>query len=90
MNGLGETTGRRLTEHPDIKAVAFVGESKTGSSIMRQGSETLKRVHFELGGKNPVVVFADADLECHGLHDLFAKWSALHLLVAAAHAALDP
>lgn len=63
VNGLGETTGRRLTEHPDIKAVAFVGESKTGSSIMRQGSETLKRVHFELGGKNPVVVFADADLE---------------------------
>ena len=63
VNGLGETTGRRLTEHPDIKAVAFVGESKTGSAIMRQGSETLKRVHFELGGKNPVIVFEDADLE---------------------------
>ncbi|QNA85500.1 5-carboxymethyl-2-hydroxymuconate semialdehyde dehydrogenase [Sphingomonas sp. So64.6b] len=63
VNGLGETTGRRLTEHPDIKAIAFVGESKTGSAIMRQGADTLKRVHFELGGKNPVVVFADADLE---------------------------
>jgi 5-carboxymethyl-2-hydroxymuconic-semialdehyde dehydrogenase len=63
VNGLGETTGRRLTEHRDIKAVAFVGESKTGSAIMRQGSETLKRVHFELGGKNPVVVFEDADLD---------------------------
>jgi len=63
VNGLGETTGRRLTEHRDIKAIAFVGESKTGSAIMRQGSETLKRVHFELGGKNPVVVFADADLD---------------------------
>ncbi len=63
VNGLGETTGRRLTEHRDIKAVAFVGESRTGSAIMRQGSETLKRVHFELGGKNPVVVFDDADLE---------------------------
>ncbi len=63
VNGLGETTGKRLTEHPDIKAVAFVGESKTGSAIMRQGSETLKRVHFELGGKNPVVVFEDADLD---------------------------
>ncbi|ODU30561.1 MULTISPECIES: 5-carboxymethyl-2-hydroxymuconate semialdehyde dehydrogenase [Sphingopyxis] len=63
VNGLGETTGRRLTEHPDIKAVAFVGESKTGSAIMRQGSETLKRVHFELGGKNPVIVFDDADLD---------------------------
>lgn len=63
VNGLGETTGKRLTEHPDIKAVAFVGESKTGSAIMRQGSETLKRVHFELGGKNPVIVFDDADLD---------------------------
>ena len=63
VNGLGETTGKRLTEHRDIKAVAFVGESKTGSAIMRQGAETLKRVHFELGGKNPVIVFADADLD---------------------------
>ncbi|HEX7761618.1 MAG TPA: 5-carboxymethyl-2-hydroxymuconate semialdehyde dehydrogenase [Caulobacteraceae bacterium] len=63
VNGLGETTGKRLTEHPDIKAIAFVGESKTGSAIMRQGSETLKRFHFELGGKNPVVVFEDADLD---------------------------
>ncbi|MGH6616640.1 5-carboxymethyl-2-hydroxymuconate semialdehyde dehydrogenase [Sphingomonas sp.] len=63
VNGLGETTGRRLTEHPDIKAVAFVGESRTGSAIMRQGSETLKRVHFELGGKNPVIIFDDANLE---------------------------
>lgn len=63
INGLGETTGKRLTEHPDIKAVAFVGESKTGSAIMRQGADTLKRVHFELGGKNPVIVFDDADFE---------------------------
>jgi len=63
VNGLGETTGRRLTEHPDIKAIAFVGESRTGSAIMRQGAETLKRVHFELGGKNPVIVFDDADLD---------------------------
>jgi 5-carboxymethyl-2-hydroxymuconic-semialdehyde dehydrogenase len=62
VNGLGETTGKRLTEHKDIKAIAFVGESSTGSAIMRQGAATLKRVHFELGGKNPVVVFDDADL----------------------------
>ncbi len=61
VNGLGEEAGRALTEHPMIRAIAFVGESRTGSMIMRQGSETLKRVHFELGGKNPVVVFDDAD-----------------------------
>ena len=62
VNGFGEEAGRALTEHPDIKAAAFVGEGKTGAAIMRQGAATLKRVHFELGGKNPVAVFADADL----------------------------
>ena len=63
VNGLGEDAGKALTEHPDIKAIAFVGESKTGSMIMAQGAPTLKRVHFELGGKNPVIVFEDADLD---------------------------
>jgi 5-carboxymethyl-2-hydroxymuconic-semialdehyde dehydrogenase len=63
VNGLGEEAGKALTEHPDIKAIAFVGESRTGSMIMKQGADTLKRVHFELGGKNPVVVFDDADLD---------------------------
>ncbi|HET6630924.1 MAG TPA: 5-carboxymethyl-2-hydroxymuconate semialdehyde dehydrogenase [Woeseiaceae bacterium] len=63
VNGTGETAGRALTEHAAIRAVAFVGETVTGSRIMRQGADTLKRVHFELGGKNPVIVFDDADLE---------------------------
>ena len=63
VQGLGEDAGKPLTEHPAIKAVAFVGESVTGSHIMRQGAATLKRVHFELGGKNPVMVFDDADLD---------------------------
>ena len=63
VHGFGESAGKAATEHPDVKAVAFVGESATGSQIMAQGAATLKRVHFELGGKNPVVVFADADLE---------------------------
>ena len=63
VNGFGEDAGKALTEHPLIKAIGFVGESRTGSMIMKQGADTLKRVHFELGGKNPVVVFADADLQ---------------------------
>jgi 5-carboxymethyl-2-hydroxymuconic-semialdehyde dehydrogenase len=63
VHGFGESAGKALTEHPAIRAVAFVGESSTGSAIMAQGAPTLKRLHFELGGKNPVVVFADADLE---------------------------
>jgi 5-carboxymethyl-2-hydroxymuconic-semialdehyde dehydrogenase len=63
VHGMGEDAGRALTEHPDIKAIGFVGESSTGSAIMRQGAATLKRVHFELGGKNPVIVFGDADID---------------------------
>lgn len=63
VNGMGEEAGRALTEHPSIRAIAFVGESKTGSLIMAQGAPSLKRVHFELGGKNPVIVFDDADLD---------------------------
>ena len=63
VNGFGETAGKALTEHEDIKAIAFVGETTTGSHIMRQGAATLKRVHFELGGKNPVIVFDDANLD---------------------------
>ncbi len=62
VNGLGESAGKALTEHADVKAIAFVGESATGARIMAQGAPTLKRVHFELGGKNPAVVFDDADL----------------------------
>src|SRR6202051_793577 len=63
VHGIGEEAGKALTEHPAIKAIGFVGESATGSAIMAQGSPTLKRVHFELGGKNPVIVFDDADLD---------------------------
>ena len=63
VQGMGETAGKALTEHEAINAIAFVGESCTGSEIMKQGAETLKRVHFELGGKNPVIVFEDADLD---------------------------
>jgi 5-carboxymethyl-2-hydroxymuconic-semialdehyde dehydrogenase len=63
VHGMGETAGKAATEHPAIKAVAFVGESSTGSAIMGQVAPTLKRLHFELGGKNPVVVFDDANLD---------------------------
>ena len=51
INGYGEEAGKLITEHPDIKAISFVGESATGSMIMKQGSDTLKRVHFELRWK---------------------------------------
>ena len=63
VNGFGEGAGKALCEHPLIKAIAFVGESRTGSLITKQGADTLKRNHLELGGKNPVIVFDDANLE---------------------------
>ncbi len=63
VHGFGDVAGKALTEHPAIRAIAFVGETVTGRRIMAQGAATLKRVHFELGGKNPVIVFEDADPE---------------------------
>lgn len=63
VNGFGDDAGKALCEHPKIKAIAFVGESRTGSLITKQGADTLKRNHLELGGKNPVIVFDDADLD---------------------------
>ncbi|GHE91603.1 5-carboxymethyl-2-hydroxymuconate semialdehyde dehydrogenase [Aliiroseovarius zhejiangensis] len=63
VNGFGEDAGKALCEHPKIRAIAFVGESRTGSRIIKQGADTLKRNHLELGGKNPVIVFDDADLD---------------------------
>lgn len=63
VHGFGETAGKSLTEHEAVKAVAFIGESHTGSLIQAQSAPTLKRLHLELGGKNPVIVFDDADFD---------------------------
>ena len=63
VNGFGEVAGKALTEHPAIKAIGFVGETVTGTHIMRQAAATLKRIHVELGGKNPVIVFDDTDFD---------------------------
>ena len=56
-------TGEFLCTHPGIAGVSFTGESRTGSAIMKSASPTLKKLCFELGGKNAALVFADADLE---------------------------
>lgn len=63
VNGFGTEVGKALTEHPAIKAVALVGDSATGKLIQAQTAPTLKRLHLELGGKNPVIVFDDADFD---------------------------
>ena len=75
VHGFGATAGKSLTEHEAIKAIAFIGESYTGSQIMQQGAPTLKRVHLELGGQNPTIVFPDADLERALDAAIFMKYS---------------
>jgi 5-carboxymethyl-2-hydroxymuconic-semialdehyde dehydrogenase len=63
VHGFGETAGAPLSAHPDVNLIVFTGESATGRLIAAAGAPTLKRVSMELGGKSPVVVFADADLD---------------------------
>ncbi len=61
--GYGPTAGAAVVKHPMIDKVAFTGEHRTAQIIMRDASESLKRLTFELGGKSPNVILADADLE---------------------------
>ena len=63
ITGDGEHCGAALVAHPNVAIVSLTGEVTTGKAIMRAAADTLKRVHLELGGKAPVVVFDDADLE---------------------------
>ncbi|MFI6520716.1 2-hydroxymuconic semialdehyde dehydrogenase [Spirillospora sp. NPDC050679] len=58
-----DAAGSFLTGHPGVDAIAFTGESATGSAIMRNAAPNVTPVSFELGGKNPALVFADADFE---------------------------
>jgi 1-pyrroline dehydrogenase len=63
VTGDGVPTGQRLVEHPDIGLVSLTGDVETGKLIARNASDTLKRVHLELGGKAPMVIFDDADID---------------------------
>ena len=63
VTGDGLPVGDRLVRHPDVGIVSLTGDVNTGKLINTNASDTLKRVHLELGGKAPVVVFDDADLE---------------------------
>jgi 5-carboxymethyl-2-hydroxymuconic-semialdehyde dehydrogenase len=63
VHGIGEEAGAALVAHPEVPLISFTGETTTGQIIMRNASQHLKRLSMELGGKSPVVIFADADLE---------------------------
>ena len=61
LNVISGNVGHHLTAHPDVRMVSLTGATETGKSIMRTAADTIKRVHLELGGKAPVLVFEDAD-----------------------------
>ncbi|MDW6065706.1 aminobutyraldehyde dehydrogenase [Streptomyces sp. FXJ1.4098] len=62
VNGYGAVVGARLAEHPDVNMIALTGSVASGRAVARAAADSLKRVHLELGGKAPVVIFPDADL----------------------------
>jgi len=62
VTGHGDTVGKAIVEHPDVDMVSLTGSPDTGKWIASAASQTLKRVHLELGGKAPVVVFDDVDM----------------------------
>jgi len=64
VHGFGpDSAGEFISRHPDISAITFTGESRTGTTIMRAAAEGVKPVSFELGGKNAAIIFADCDFE---------------------------
>lgn len=64
VHGFGPgSAGEAITQHPDISAITFTGETSTGKAIMATAARHLKKVSFELGGKNPAIIFADANFE---------------------------
>ncbi|MBS4208315.1 aldehyde dehydrogenase [Bacillus sp. FJAT-50079] len=64
VHGFGpNSAGGAIAEHPDIDAISFIGEPGTGSAIMKSAADSLKKLSYELGGKNPNIIFADSDLD---------------------------
>jgi phenylacetaldehyde dehydrogenase len=63
VNGLGNVAGARLANHPDVDKISFTGSTETGRKIIVAATDNLKKVSLELGGKSPVVVMPDADLD---------------------------
>ncbi len=63
VHGLGQYVGDAINTHPDVKAISFTGSTATGRMIAKSAAEAMKRLHLEMGGKNPTIVFADCDFD---------------------------
>lgn len=77
VTGYGDPAGEALSSHPGVDTITFTGSVPTGQAIMKQAAENISHVTLELGGKNPAVVFPDADL------DMAAKWIAMAIFTNA-------
>lgn len=63
VHGFGPGAGSAINKHPDIAGIGFIGQVSTGARIMAEAAPTLKKLSFELGGKNPNIIFADVDID---------------------------
>ncbi|MUK88975.1 5-carboxymethyl-2-hydroxymuconate semialdehyde dehydrogenase [Ornithinibacillus sp. L9] len=63
VHGFGETAGEALVKHDKVKAISFTGETTTGKRILKNSADSLKKTSMELGGKSPLIVFDDANIE---------------------------
>src|ERR1700745_3879280 len=63
LSGYGDPVGMRLSAHPDVDMLSFTGSTEVGKSVVAASRSNLKKVGLELGGKNPQIIFADADLK---------------------------
>ena len=63
VTGFGDPAGKALVNHPEVDKISFTGSTLVGKSIVAASAGNLKRVALELGGKSPVIIFPDADLE---------------------------
>jgi aldehyde dehydrogenase (NAD+) len=97
--GTGVEVGRALTAHPDVDVVSFTGSTLGGRDVARNGADTIKRLHLELGGKSACLVLEDADLEravranvdqvCFNSGQTCLQWSRLLVPRAREHEALE-
>jgi 1-pyrroline dehydrogenase len=91
ITGEGEPVGAGIVRHPDVRMVSLTGDVATGKEVAKAAAETLKRVHLELGGKAPVIVFDDADpTQVAGAIKVAGYWNAGQDCTAASRVVAGP
>lgn len=72
--GTGMETGAALVRHPEIQKISFTGSVETGKRVYAEAATQLKQVTMELGGKSPLIIFSDADIEASVSAAMMANW----------------